>query len=346
MPVNTGRIAHQSLSNSQLVVGASWPEAQHLPEPLRHPDASVVLLYPGPDAKDISSIPTSPAPTIVVLDGTWAQARTMFRDSPPLQALPKYAFHPPHPSEYRIRKEPKRQYVSTIEALAHVLSVIEQDPALPERLLAPFRAMVDWQVGCVTGRHEPRRRVRQRRARRVPLVPPEVRQRLSSVVCVSAEANAWPKQSTHDYPREMVHLVASRPHDGTRFEAIVAPSFPVAPETIRRTGLDDMTLRAGMSKLRFRAEWKAFLRPDDVICSWGYYPIHLLREIEAFDSRRHVDLRAVVKFWTKKRWMSLQHAYDTIVMRAGASVTQGHTAQQMSWLEALWLRVVQECRER
>ena len=35
------------------------------------------------------------AVTLVVLDGTWHHARSLFRENPWLDALPKYAFSPP-----------------------------------------------------------------------------------------------------------------------------------------------------------------------------------------------------------------------------------------------------------
>jgi DTW domain-containing protein YfiP len=60
--------------------------------------------------------------------------------------LPKLGFRPDRPSEYRIRKEPRHDFVSTIEALAHVLGVLEGDRARFEPMLVPFRRMVDLQL--------------------------------------------------------------------------------------------------------------------------------------------------------------------------------------------------------
>lgn len=58
--------------------------------------ANCVLLYPSPEATDIRDLPPvgsgpSPTPpyTIIILDGTWRQARSIYSGSPPLHTLRK-----------------------------------------------------------------------------------------------------------------------------------------------------------------------------------------------------------------------------------------------------------------
>jgi DTW domain-containing protein YfiP len=54
---------------------------------------------------------------------------------------------------YRIRKQPKPGYLSTIESVAHFLSVSAQaqglDPSLYDRLMNGFNAMVERQLAYV-----------------------------------------------------------------------------------------------------------------------------------------------------------------------------------------------------
>ena len=74
--------------------------------------------------KNFRDVLTDPPPhpvTLIVVDGTWSNAKTLVRDSTVLSALPRVAFAAPRPTEYRIRREPRDEYVSTIEALVHVL---------------------------------------------------------------------------------------------------------------------------------------------------------------------------------------------------------------------------------
>jgi DTW domain-containing protein YfiP len=146
MPIGTARMASLCLPGSALHVGIDWSRHAPLAAALTDPTRTPILLYPGPGARDILREPPAGPVTLVVVDGTWSQAKTVVRDNPVLRALPRYAFRAPQPSEYRIRREPTDEYVSTIEALMHVLGALEGDPARFRALLDPFRAMVDAQL--------------------------------------------------------------------------------------------------------------------------------------------------------------------------------------------------------
>src|SRR6185436_16641459 len=150
------------------------------------------LLYPGPGAIDVVANPPPTSVTLVVVDGTWSQTRKVVRENPELARLPRYAFSPPSPSEYRIRREPDLHCVSTIEALVHVLMALEEDGERFRALLAPFRAMVDMQIEHRERLHGGRTRHKKTRAPRRPDVPACLRERPGDLVCVVGEANAWP----------------------------------------------------------------------------------------------------------------------------------------------------------
>jgi len=66
--------------------------------------------------------------TLVVVDGTWAQAKSVVRDNPVLQSLPRYAFTAPELSRYRIPPRAAPRVLPTIEALMHVPRALEGDP--------------------------------------------------------------------------------------------------------------------------------------------------------------------------------------------------------------------------
>src|SRR4030095_1310189 len=73
------------------------------------------------------------------------QARKLLKLNPAIAALPRVAFRPRTPSAYLIRREPADFCVSTIEALAEALTVLEPEGGPFARLLDPFRAMVERQ---------------------------------------------------------------------------------------------------------------------------------------------------------------------------------------------------------
>src|SRR5262249_43954873 len=191
MPIGTARMASLCLPRAELRVGVRWT-GEMLAGAIGDPARPPILLYPGPGARDILRDPPRGPVTLIVVDGTWSQARTVVRDNPVLQALPRYAFATPELSHYRIRREPRAEYVSTIEALMHVLGALEGDPARFRSLLDPLRAMVDAQLACQAS--SPRRAVRQVHRPRPPrrLVPGAITERVDALVCVVGEANAWP----------------------------------------------------------------------------------------------------------------------------------------------------------
>jgi DTW domain-containing protein YfiP len=192
MPIGTARMASLCLPNARLHVGMRWDQHSALARELADPARPPILLYPGADARDILREPPAGPVTLVVVDGTWSQAKTLVRDNPLLQTLPRYAFATPEPSHYRIRKEPRDEYCSTIEALMHALGALEGEPDRFRALLDPFHAMVDAQLACQAAR--PQRRTR------VPRVVPTARERLpaalrdryADLLLVVCEANAWP----------------------------------------------------------------------------------------------------------------------------------------------------------
>jgi DTW domain-containing protein YfiP len=80
---------------------------------------------------------------LVVLDGNWAQAKALWWRNAWLTRLRRFVVVPDGPSLYgSLRKEARSDAVSTLEAAALALSVLEHDPALREKVLAPFRELI------------------------------------------------------------------------------------------------------------------------------------------------------------------------------------------------------------
>jgi DTW domain-containing protein YfiP len=80
-----------------------------------------------------------PLEGVVVLDGTWRQAKTLWWRNPWLLKLARVALSPREPSIYgRLRKEPRREWVSTLEAVADVLVALGE----PEETRAQLRRLM------------------------------------------------------------------------------------------------------------------------------------------------------------------------------------------------------------
>jgi DTW domain-containing protein len=302
MPIGTARMASLCLPHAELHVGVRWDDHAPLARALADEARPPILLYPGAGARDILREPPPGPVTLVVVDGTWSQAKNVVRDNPILHALPRYAFDTPEPSHYRIRREPRAEYVSTIEALMHVLGALEGEPARFRALLDPLRAMVDAQLACQAREGRSRVRVpRGPRPERRPL-PDELMARFDDLVCVVAEANAWPYSAGIQSPRdELVHLVAYRPRDGALFDMVAAPERPLSPTTSFHTELDEATLLAGAPVADVLARFAAFTQASDIACAWGHYGLSLVSGAGGMLPATRVDLRAAAQRFTNKR---------------------------------------------
>ena len=287
--IGTGRMASMCLTSASLHLGVEFEDDATVRAALADPTQPAALLWPGEGAIDIAESPPTGPITLVVIDGTWTTAKKLVRVNPFLASLPRYAFAPSAPSAYRIRREPRDDYVSTIEAVAHVLTVLEGDHFQP--MLAPFSALVDAQIDCQSRLHGAR--VRHRR-NKVHLQRPRLASELGSdrLVCVSGEANAWPyHEGASSPPDELVQWVARRLSTGETFEAVIAPRQRLAPSTTSHTQLSEERLGAGETFARFTERWRAFLREDDVVCAWGHYARRLLLEDGGYLPSSYVDLR-------------------------------------------------------
>jgi hypothetical protein len=282
------------LPQAQLRVGVDWTNSAPLAHALADPERPPVLLYPGPNARNILREPPAGPVTLVVVDGTWAQARTVVRDNPILNALPRYAFAAPEPSRYRIRREPRAEYCSTIEALMHVLGVLEGDPERFRALLVPFEAMIDAQLACERSAPAQRTRYRRTTQPKRPNLPATIASRWQDLLCVVGEANAWPYQAgASSPPAELVHWLAYRPSDGSLFDAIAAPRGDLSPSTTFHSELSEAQIAAGMTADELIDRFAAFVRPTDLVCLWGDHAPTLLGNRADVLPAERLDLRLV-----------------------------------------------------
>jgi DTW domain-containing protein YfiP len=81
---------------------------------------------------------------VIALDGSWSQAKTLWWRNPWLLKCRRLVLNPPWPSAYgELRREPRRDSLSTLEAVALTLSVVEGDGPLYDRLVAPLKLLVE-----------------------------------------------------------------------------------------------------------------------------------------------------------------------------------------------------------
>jgi DTW domain-containing protein YfiP len=142
--LGTAQIVLASLPKAQLVVGLSWP---NLAGALREPDVDPrrwAVLFPDRDSGgDGTAIEPSALEGIIVLDGTWSKAKTLWWRNPWLSKLNRLTLKPSQPSIYgKLRVEPRREFVSTLESVAAALTRCGEPAEIEADLLRVFRTLV------------------------------------------------------------------------------------------------------------------------------------------------------------------------------------------------------------
>lgn len=165
--LGTARIASLALNNSTLRVGLSSPNLKKAMEEEAVVPSEWAVLYLGsgvkPDStgskptsgvvfvsKSGSQLPESEERRaieglkgVIVLDGTWSQAKALWWRNPWLLKCRRIVLLPKQPSMYgKLRKEPRKECLSTIETIAEVLDGLGEAPAVGEHLRSLFRRLL------------------------------------------------------------------------------------------------------------------------------------------------------------------------------------------------------------
>ena len=197
--------------------------------------------------------------------------------------------------------------------------------------------MVDAHLAAQAGCRRARARRQRPRSPFAARLPEAIRTRFEHVVCVVAESNAWPYSGEKAGLRhELVHWVARRLATGETFDAVVAPQKPLAPSTVDRTGLSEERLRAGTPCAEALAAFGRFLRPGDVICSWGHYAPEVFEEAGGTLPAERIDLRATARRLSKEKAGRLEEYAGRIAPGATAApLPDGRGGRRLGMLEAI-----------
>jgi DTW domain-containing protein YfiP len=160
-PLATAATAVAALRHAKLVAGLSWPNLSRAlgrnADPRRwgvlylgsiQPVAlasagELVLVDRQGEPVDNPEPILSDLEGIVLLDGNWSQAKTLWWRNPWLLKLHRLVLNPPRPARLgRLRREPRRDALSTIEAAALALRHLEPDPTPADALLAALDRLI------------------------------------------------------------------------------------------------------------------------------------------------------------------------------------------------------------
>ncbi|CAI1041738.1 tRNA-uridine aminocarboxypropyltransferase [Serratia entomophila] len=125
-PSNTGRLIADILPNTQAFLWSRTeidPELlQAIADPERQPYVVFPASYADADRPVFSELPTGGKPPLfIMLDGTWAEARKMFRKSPYLNQFPVFSLNVAAASDYQLREASRAEQHCTAEVAAALL---------------------------------------------------------------------------------------------------------------------------------------------------------------------------------------------------------------------------------
>lgn len=267
-PIGTARFVELGLTGARVLV--DYNNAISRGERPLHLGQNAAVLYPAPNARLVHELTETQIPEhLVVIDGTWHHARCVYRDSQWLQGLPAVCIQPKAPSRYRIRREPKAQYVSTLEATLEALSAFEPELKGQSQLLDAFDSMIERQVSLGGEGRAPRTR---KRAVAHYLLPRALGERAEDLVVVYSECSGLRSTSG---AQELVYCAFYRPSSGEQFEALIRP--PDEEPCWQHIAIMESEAPPGASLHRppvlapqeFKALCRRFLRREDVFAAWN-----------------------------------------------------------------------------
>ncbi|CNI26430.1 DTW domain-containing protein [Yersinia aldovae] len=125
-PSNTGRLIADILPDTQAFLWARTEVEPALLTAIRDPSRQPYVVFPEkyaePERQVLNQLPISNKPPLfILLDGTWNEAKKMFRKSPYLAGLPMLSLNVTGTSDYRLREAPRPEQHCTVEIAAALL---------------------------------------------------------------------------------------------------------------------------------------------------------------------------------------------------------------------------------
>jgi DTW domain-containing protein YfiP len=159
--LGTARLTAQHFKRSLVKVGLSWPSLQkildrdvdpqrwailylgsaHAEEVLAERD--IVVLDRKGEAEEGQSGILKSLEGVIVLDGTWSQAKALWWRNAWMLKCRRVILGPKQPSRYgNLRREPRADGLSTLEAAGMLIARLEKKPEIETALLDSFDRML------------------------------------------------------------------------------------------------------------------------------------------------------------------------------------------------------------
>ena len=285
-PFNTARIVHRALTNSSLIADYTRDLAAI---PLNFSNQAG-LLYPGPDTIPLETLLPNERPRqLVIVDGTWHQAKTLVRDIPALGSLPRYALSPTSPGRYRIRREPTAEALSTLEATVSALQMLEPDTPGLDKLTSVFDSMIDAQLASSVSHDNWRKNTH--RSGYGANIPRAIARDLNNLVVCYGESSQGGAGTSH-HSKQLIYWVARRIGTGEQFTCAIDSGNSLSQTMLDHLRLTPDDFSAAATPHSFEHRWHSFLNDTDSLVVYHPGTIDLLRSVTSLAHPCHV-LKAV-----------------------------------------------------
>jgi DTW domain-containing protein YfiP len=159
--LGTARLTALHFMDALLKIGLSWPSLTKIlgrpVDPQRWailylgsvkaaavlPDRDIVVVNKKGNAADHQDSALREIEGIILLDGTWSQAKALWWRNAWMLKCKRVVLGPKRPSRYgKLRREPRNDGLSTIEAAAMLLARLEREPEIETALHASFERLL------------------------------------------------------------------------------------------------------------------------------------------------------------------------------------------------------------
>ena len=159
--LGTARLTALHFKDALLKIGLSWPSLTKIlgrpTDPQRWailylgsvkakailPERDIVVVNKSGNAVDHQDSALREIEGVILLDGTWSQAKALWWRNGWMLKCKRVVLGPKRPSRYgKLRREPRSDGLSTIEAAAMLLARLERKPEIETALHASFERLL------------------------------------------------------------------------------------------------------------------------------------------------------------------------------------------------------------
>lgn len=133
-PTNTGKLISDSMSNTKVFIWSRVDIDNEIIKLITDEKYKPYVIFPDdrPELKGKAiefDKDSNKIPLFILLDGTWKQARKIYKKSEYLQNLPLLSLNPDKISEYTLRRASEDNHLCTVEVAVELLKIAGEEEA-------------------------------------------------------------------------------------------------------------------------------------------------------------------------------------------------------------------------